>query len=770
MNRSAATRDTAEIALPDDPVLDRVLGPRAEDITHFSDVLDGAVELSEVNLRTLFEYSGGRIWVAQEVLNGAHSAGVPIDGIEPHRFSALIRRPPTALDCDPSDDMPALQLLQLLVWLPEVNSLTLRLADSALGLFTARDRAALPILEELVSDLVIAGVLKTDGNQADCYAIPVLIRSLIQRMANPGELDSSPRTALGHAMENTFRSMLIIDRVDLDEILTLATTIANWDLLETIWTIHRTNLFVTHLVAATRAFLSVPDDIISTRPILAIARSSAWQVELMRRLLETDDATQILPAVTFEMLVVPGLAQSAADLESGEFTTDEVIVLTIQSSRTRRLAGDQSAALEAIRLGRKHLLRRVAASGEPSMLNAAELDREHSAALAATGRFSSALQMLKQSIHIAETTAPGAPYPLLAAYASCAQTHLVLGHGVEADQYLRKTEAVADSVGFTSGLARYAAATTELFRRLDEIDLSAAKRLLEESRSARTGFDSETAVLLAEGMFRVYSGQASFAAKAIVESAGGESAWVNDPGLTRDSSRLNLLSFVFLAAGEIKPIQHILARLRPSTQGFSLAKARLSLMLDQINEMEVLVRGMLIDDAGPRLKGCAHALRAAGLQRQNRSAEALIEFDTVLDYCVISSSVLPIAQLPRVIRSTLVERSAESATWNLLAQSFGSSATTGEDLRRRLLELPETMKIVDHMEQVLSSPEVVLLFTIESGKTIPAIAREFGLVEGTVKNRLSALYKKIGVRNRAAAIEYGRSHGYFSHPESTATD
>lgn len=72
------------------------------------------------------------------------------------------------------------------------------------------------------------------------------------------------------------------------------------------------------------------------------------------------------------------------------------------------------------------------------------------------------------------------------------------------------------------------------------------------------------------------------------------------------------------------------------------------------------------------------------------------------------------------------------------------------------------MVVVDRGQESLSSREVSLLFALEAHKSIRQIAQDLGLVEGTVKNRLSALYKKVGARNRSDAIEYGRSHGYFS--------
>ena len=75
-------------------------------------------------------------------------------------------------------------------------------------------------------------------------------------------------------------------------------------------------------------------------------------------------------------------------------------------------------------------------------------------------------------------------------------------------------------------------------------------------------------------------------------------------------------------------------------------------------------------------------------------------------------------------------------------------------LQKRLLELPETSPVTPDFQTDLTAAEQSLLFAIDSSKSIAQIAREFGVVSGTLKNRLSALYRKLGVSSRAEAVAY----------------
>jgi two-component system response regulator DesR len=61
----------------------------------------------------------------------------------------------------------------------------------------------------------------------------------------------------------------------------------------------------------------------------------------------------------------------------------------------------------------------------------------------------------------------------------------------------------------------------------------------------------------------------------------------------------------------------------------------------------------------------------------------------------------------------------------------------------------------------LTPREIDILRRICGGGTNGEIAAAMGLTEGTVKNYVSQLYAKLGVRHRAEAIAAARAHGVW---------
>jgi DNA-binding NarL/FixJ family response regulator len=68
----------------------------------------------------------------------------------------------------------------------------------------------------------------------------------------------------------------------------------------------------------------------------------------------------------------------------------------------------------------------------------------------------------------------------------------------------------------------------------------------------------------------------------------------------------------------------------------------------------------------------------------------------------------------------------------------------------------------------LSTREMELLRQVASGLSNKEIAQRLGLAESTVKNRLSLLFEKLGVKDRTQAAIYALSHGLI--PISKDTD
>jgi len=71
--------------------------------------------------------------------------------------------------------------------------------------------------------------------------------------------------------------------------------------------------------------------------------------------------------------------------------------------------------------------------------------------------------------------------------------------------------------------------------------------------------------------------------------------------------------------------------------------------------------------------------------------------------------------------------------------------------------------------QQLSSREQQFLELLVKGHNNRQIANELDLAESTVKNNLSALFQKIGVRDRTQAVLYAISNGIVAPPTDVAT-
>lgn len=740
-------------------VIDATFGPRIVGREEFGERLFGGDGLEPPVLDELFAQSGGRIRLAQSVVTSADSGGIDLNVLEPTTLEMLL---PAAFQADPSEsdaDPLFLCLLQALSWLPKIDEPGIALARSAVELLQTAHFSTPLGAQELLPELIVTGLLHIDAVGTVDFTIPDLVRAAARRLdtgARPAE-GRTMKVMLGRALEMTYRTTASSDDARLDRILAICAEIEDWDLLESIWSGQGVNVFLGNISAATTSYLHVPDSVTASKPILAEARSAARQVSSVSSRLGSTDATAILPHVSFEMLDAP-LEQVAADLESGPYTANEIIVVTVYIARAQRFEGDTQSALNTLVAGWRLVGTRTATTGAASNYYRMELYREHALVSALRGRYQEALSLGLQAIRIGETALPESPYPLLAAYSSYARFQMLSGRGSRAERTLSKLETLKLSCGFIPALPEYLTATARLFRSLDQLDLASASRELDRAKAACPHSQNDVVLGMGEGLHAAYTGHASFYTKTLDEQLGTASAQSNTP---LDAMRLNLLSFVYLAAGETKPIQRILSTVRASSPGAVLAKARLNYVLGQIEDMDALIPLALVDSAGPRLKGSAHALRGAGLYSRQKYSQAKSEFDSALDYCAITSTLLPVAQLPRAMRSAFVTQTAGSERWNQLADSFVSAPVSAEVLRQRLLALPESITAATAREQLLDPAEISLLFMIESSRSIVSIAHELGLVEGTVKNRLSAMYKKMGVRNRRAAVDYGHSHGYF---------
>lgn len=155
------------------------------------------------------------------------------------------------------------------------------------------------------------------------------------------------------------------------------------------------------------------------------------------------------------------------------------------------------------------------------------------------------------------------------------------------------------------------------------------------------------------------------------------------------------------------------------------------------------------------------AIRAAALSRLGRGPEATAQLRTAVGLAAWVSSLLPLALLPQPDRARLLELTADDPAWDAALTTFSAEYPDRQALFSRLREVGAVTVSETSMPQ-LTDPESRLLDLLASGLSIAEISTELRQVPGTVKNRLSALYRKFGVSSRAEVVARASSLGFIT--------
>lgn len=734
------------------PGFDSQFGPRASSLDAFAEELDHRDDLSASELERIFRASGGRSRIAAALVRSRVEAGLPAGDTDPDRTVAMLSPDLSPTVSDASRESAALYLLALFAWTPKITSNMVDLVRTAFAAAKVRNDAT---PDDLTSMLISTGLLAVAAGDDEVFTVPTYIRILMRRITavDDGPAKRTPREALGRAIADMVGRQRADSREGLSELLDLVLEIRDWKVLERGWARRSVNIFL-DVPASIEAFLTVPEAVIAKNPILTLARSAARRIDSTRQMLGTGDPRKLMAATDFDSIVVPELHGRLTN-PSLPLSGDEVAVLTMLEARSHRVNRKYESALNIIEVGRKRMLSLGAGEPGPTLMLQAELDLERGRNLIAAGRFTEATPVLQGVVHFAGIYTPNSPHPLLAGLVETALAGLGHGHGSDMERNLKKARENAARFGMDTLPNERTALCIELLRNLDRLDLDAAESILTGLDRAKITEYLGTLPDCATALYYVYRGRASIAAKLMTESPNVQILRAADRASTRYSGIVNIIGFVLAAAGETKTLQDLSDRMNPGSPGDSIIKARQALVFGQHDRLWAATGQALSSDHGPRLKSCAMALRADMLHHEGRADEALETFVQMLDYCAITASVFAVAQLSKSARESLIAASAEFSEWEAVARSFNSEEITAAVLQDRLLALPETSPVAPDFQTDLTPAEQSLLFAIDSSKSIAQIAREFGVVSGTLKNRLSALYRKLGVRSRSEAVAYG---------------
>ena len=163
----------------------------------------------------------------------------------------------------------------------------------------------------------------------------------------------------------------------------------------------------------------------------------------------------------------------------------------------------------------------------------------------------------------------------------------------------------------------------------------------------------------------------------------------------------------------------------------------------------------------PKSRAELAAIRAAALLHTGDEPAASTEFITAVGLSTWVSSLLPLAFIPLKDRNRLIDLTEDDHVWREAAAAFSGRFRSAGDLITSLRTISAAAVGEASLPQ-LSTNEAQLLKLLSRGLAIAEISVELDQATGTVKNRLSVLYRKFEVSNQAEVITKARSLGFLS--------
>lgn len=770
-------------------------GERSHSPTAFMRSLaEFAPQLPDSSWKRLFLQTGGHLLAGQAVLQGAHSLGHDLSSIDSDHYSDFLAADILARIRNQAQDCPELRLAHLLSFLRTINTDTIAIAADAmpyLGSFAvpAGPEDSDPFDNaDLTARLVEDGQLVPTLNRIGHFTIPPVLRTILRRIydSKNRHSESRSRRALGAAAAAALQAPSTYHSPAFDEALRQVADSRHWSALTQLWSHRGHALLFDHFDSTIEAFSTIPDAQRQKSPVLAEAMGDSLQVDEVRRRLDTSDALTVLNEVNFEHAAVPTLTSQRDQIKQGDFTVDDIMVMAIASMRRQRRLGQPEQGLQDARLAQELISDSQNFKDAPSRLYDARFQLERGITTMFVGDIAGSVQLLRRSIIITELATTTSPYLLLPANAYSALAHAMLGNGPSSDIHLQHFDQLANSTRFNSPKSSAAHTMARMIRAMDALDLDAASEFSARLVDPSLGHHSWIGVALYRSLLGVLRNDVGAEDKRLQQVIDTNRSSLPADGILRHSLQL-ILVCLHLAQGQTHLAQNVLLDADPGSPYIILARAMLHLSIGEYGTAANLANRVLTQKVlDLHTKASARAVQAASLWGQGNFVASDSAFVDTLEYCRITASLIPVALVPKSLREQLIQRSSGLAEWDLLARSFASAyrsagepggstsdsgpggpspddtgdSLSGERLRSRLIALGETLR--DRPGHALLSPsQRELLSLLDAQSSVAAIAAELNLVEGTVKNKLSNLYARLGVRNRRDALARGYEFGYL---------
>lgn len=621
------------------------------------------------------------------------------------------------------------------------------------------------------------------------YRIPSLIAGHLRLAMAKSPGSSTLISALVVALADHLENSQVVEAHILDDVLTLSRRFEQWQQLARIQESVGLPMFLIAPHAACAAFGHLPVQVLSEVPALGFL--GAMTDDVLDRLANGSSGEDIRTVVMQETKAgrmrafFPGpndrgrgnLPQRPSPYAEHSSTDSQPNAAHPESGEASEPVGtspvDSGRADFISTLGRMISLTREDRHEEAVSIGLAWSSRKHGRWAQLTVRLLTAISLFHRSQFRRSVSILGeiesdvvsghvdGDFLLPAVTAWTALASVVSGDHERADRALSGLDEELRSSLLVEELVRPAAHVASALRALDRLDLELAEQEL-DSLSAYPENRSLWAYLPAIGRTIAILTASTESSLLFVND---DVEKYQDPSAMSATGRDLLAaskSMVFIGLGQLKRAEVELERMSQTSDARIALKVRVELVAGRLENVISMVDTWFYHSSlTPVRRAELAVIKAAALLRIGRQNEAVAEFVTAIDLSTWVSSLLPVAMLPQADRNRLLDLTSSHEVWDDAYARFSGHFRSSEELLLRLRTVG-SIAVGSATIPQLSSGEAQLLELLSQGLSISQISTELHQVTGTVKNRLSALYRKFDVSGRSEVITRARAMGFLT--------
>lgn len=764
----------ADYGAASDPALDREREQHvARSFSGFSEALGSEHKLTTGQLRQLYDVCAGRLDLAGVVAEVSRTQEPPRDLTDSSFLDYIATlAPEPELELSEGDRCAAVMLSHLNEFSHRTAlQVIAALPDAAKGA-GARDR------DNVLMRLRMTGVVLTD--ESGQFKVPALLAAVLRLNFEQDPNSDDLALALLETLLDLVEHAPPIDLLVLSDVLSLARRFRSWRTLVKLQESFGLSLYLMVPKASSSAFSGLPADAISAEPTLEyFAQTAALLIDHLGESFGADAARTALADITGpgqlgDRFPGPNL-EAPSRSRSSVFTAVPRMARTAQSSSSAQ----NSTPVVGQSLDYFEVLERIVSCANSGQhVEASGIGLEWSAGskgsrallvvrfLTAVSLFHSGQDHRALSIlHRIEAAAVGSHVPgdflLPAVMAWSALVGATSGDSETADEYLARLDNGDWFPLILDELVRPPLLIARALRALALLDVD----------TARTEYAAlvEFPELRSLWVFLPIIGR-MIAVMSVPSESGllfaNDSVEQRQSGLRVSAAGKDLMissrSLVFIALGQLRWAELELEKMRLESGERIVLMVRIELAAGRFSDANSLADTWFYHQClTPTLRSELAAIKAAALLRMEKLDEAIDEFETAIELCSWVGSLLPLALLPHDDRKELIELSSRSDAWDQIVASLDGHFRNKEELMKRLLTVSAAPFRNASFPQ-LNSAEAQLLEYLATGYSIAQISQESHQVTGTVKNRLSALYRKFGVSGKNEVLARARSMGFIA--------